>query len=327
MKSVRSKSTSVLLLLLAVGSPKARGQVLLEDLNGDGIVKVVAHGDSITRGTGDNNSDARGNPEFGGYPARLQLALNVPVFNSGKGGESADEGADRLPGVLGAEQPDFVIVMEGANDITAQNIGGVPDDIDSMIDSVFATGALPLVGTVTPLCCSRDFLDDLSSELSSDLRVLAQERGVPLIDFREAFAPGDDFDSGSGLIWTSDGLHPTPAGYDLMANVAAAAFKPRPLCQGQTVTIYGTSGDDVIVGTPAADVIHAGKGNDQIFGLEGDDVICASAGNDFVEAGDGNDLVSGGKGDDLIKARKGVDACKGGAGVDTFTSCEVTEDK
>ena len=331
MKSVRSRSTSLVLLLLAFASPKARAQVLLEDLNGDGIVKIVAFGDSITKGTGDNEDDARGDPEFGGYPRRLQDALdlqaaNVVVFNAGKGGETAAGGQSRIPSVLAAEHPDLVILLEGANNVNGGS-GDVAGRIDKMIDSVFSSGAFPLVATLTPFCCDKQNRAGLARDVSIELRNLAQARGTALVDFHEAFAPGGSYDRSTGRIWDPEGLHPTPHGYDVMGMTAAAAMKVPPLCHGSAVTMYGTFGDDVLVGTPGPDVIHGLKGNDHITGLEGDDVICGSAGDDFIDGGLGNDYVNGGKGNDVVEGFDGVDDCKGGAGTDVFGSCETVKDK
>ncbi|MGH7804631.1 MAG: GDSL-type esterase/lipase family protein [Candidatus Binatia bacterium] len=307
--------------------------MLLEDLNGDGLVKIVAFGDSITLGTGDNEDDARGAPDFGGYPARLQQALaleaaNIVLFDAGLGGEGAGAGSRRIPSVLAAQQPDFVILLEGANNVNALDADGVPDAIDSMINSAFSAGAMPLVGTLTPFCCDKgSSRASLARSVSAELRVLAQQRGTQLVDFHEAFAPGGQFDPGTGTIWNPEGLHPTPRGYDLMASTAGARLKVPPLCHGFPVTMYGTFGDDVLVGTPGPDVIHGLKGNDHISGLAGDDVICGSGGDDFVDGGDGNDYVNGGKGNDVVEGSSGVDDCKGGAGIDVFGSCATVKDK
>src|SRR5437867_3039057 len=62
-------------------------------------------------------------------------------------------------------------------------------------------------------------------------------------------------------------------------------------CLGQTVTISGTAGNDVINGTAGADVINALAGDDEVYGMDGDDVICLGPGDDFVDAGNGNDTM------------------------------------
>src|SRR4051812_7474729 len=53
-----------------------------------------------------------------------------------------------------------------------------------------------------------------------------------------------------------------------------------PSCQGRSVTIPGTEGDDTIEGTKSADVIEAGAGDDTIESLGGNDTVCAGEGND-----------------------------------------------
>ena len=53
-------------------------------------------------------------------------------------------------------------------------------------------------------------------------------------------------------------------------------------CRDEEVTVRGTVGPDLIVGTAGADVIWGGPGDDTIRGLAGADVVCAGSGNDVV---------------------------------------------
>ena len=71
-------------------------------------------------------------------------------------------------------------------------------------------------------------------------------------------------------------------------------------CAGQSATIEGTTGNDVLVGTDSDDVIYAGTGHDLIDAGKGDDIICAGGGDDVVYAGPGTDVVYGQAGDDLV---------------------------
>jgi len=97
-------------------------------------------------------------------------------------------------------------------------------------------------------------------------------------------------------------------------------------CFGQTPTIVGTAGDDVITGTPGNDVILAGKGNDTITSVGGDDVVCGNQGDDviksriggdlFVNGGSGSDTVIGGRGDDTVIGGQGDDLVRGNLGDD-----------
>jgi hypothetical protein len=81
-------------------------------------------------------------------------------------------------------------------------------------------------------------------------------------------------------------------------------------------TISGTSGDDVLEGTPGPDVICAKGGDDVVHGGGGYDVILLGAGDDTAYAGGGIDLVHGGSGDDRIRGGDDRDLVTGGPGVD-----------
>jgi len=114
-----------------------------------------------------------------------------------------------------------------------------------------------------------------------------------------------------------------------------------PTCQGSTITLAGTSGNDVLTGTEAADVILAGDGDDKISALGGNDTICAGGGNDRANGGGGKDVILGEDGNDNLKGAGGndrllggpgndtmnggpgkKDTCKGGPGKDTAKACE-----
>jgi hypothetical protein len=60
--------------------------------------------------------------------------------------------------------------------------------------------------------------------------------------------------------------------------------------------IFGTNGNDLILGS---------SGGDIIFALNGDDCILSGGGNDWIFGGPGNDV------------------CLSGAGTDTFDQCET----
>jgi uncharacterized repeat protein (TIGR02543 family) len=102
-------------------------------------------------------------------------------------------------------------------------------------------------------------------------------------------------------------------------------------CNGETATIVGTEGKDVLKGTPQADVIAGLGGKDQIKGRKGNDLVCAGAGKDKVVGGagaddlfgeGGADLLNGNKGNDHLNGGPGEDKCHGGSGNNTKASCE-----
>ncbi|MEA2625380.1 MAG: acyl-CoA thioesterase [Candidatus Binatota bacterium] len=315
---------------LAASIPAMATPPRLEDLNGDGAIVVVGFGDSITRGTGDGPEAHSLPPLPAGYPKRLDDKLPVPVVNAGSPGEETQQGRQRLPHVISETPPDFVILLEGVNNITNHRAETVISDLQSMIDTVFQSGALPLLGTLTPTCCDRQRQGstppDAVRAMNQRIRSLASQNGIPLIDFHEGLAPGGSYDTSTDLLHEPEGLHPTPSGYDRMAEVAAAAFRTPKGCGGRTITVLGTDGDDFLEGTKGADVIYGAGGNDTIKGLQGDDVLCGGKGDDVLIGGQGNDLLNASDGNDSLSGGLGEDTLRGGAGDDTMSGGRDTDD-
>jgi hemolysin type calcium-binding protein len=123
----------------------------------------------------------------------------------------------------------------------------------------------------------------------------------------------------------------------------ARAGNPCPV--GVINTIVGTSGDDIIVGTPGRDAIVAGEGDDRVYGRGGKDWICGGPGRDrlfggtgsdnlygrrgrdrllggqdgdHISAGAADDLLYGGRGRDVLIGGSGDDVSYGGLGGDSF---------
>lgn len=97
-------------------------------------------------------------------------------------------------------------------------------------------------------------------------------------------------------------------------------------CGGDSATIVGTRGHDVLTGTRADDVIHAAGGNDIVDGGAGDDRICGGRGVDHLHGSSGDDTLyggrasdaalEGGEGGDRLFGGRGNDPADGGAGAD-----------
>jgi len=73
--------------------------------------------------------------------------------------------------------------------------------------------------------------------------------------------------------------------------------------------IFGTEGDDELLGSDDNDFIDGRGGDDIIFGLEG---------NDILNGGDGGDTIDGGPGNDIIRPGFGANDSDGGTGIDTL---------
>jgi len=210
----------------------AQADNFLQDLNGDGQVSFVSFGDSITLGDGDgirpkqHVSRVPDGHSGTGYSARLEAWLGIPAMNGGRGGEYLTAGGlYRLPGLVLSSNADIVGFMEGTNDVFGHaNLGNAERDYQRAINIILALGRQPLMLTLPQTCCNRSRGRPGLSYLSNIVRTLAAANQVPLADVERAWG---SVCSGAGecdLLCIPEGLHPNTAGYDLIAQTAAAAL-------------------------------------------------------------------------------------------------------
>nr|WP_196767209.1 hypothetical protein [Rhizobium leguminosarum] len=76
-----------------------------------------------------------------------------------------------------------------------------------------------------------------------------------------------------------------------------------------SMAIGGSSGDDVLFGTPDGDIISSGSGDDEIYGDQGDDVISGGSGDDtfYSASADGADSYDGAAGIDALMVETNSD--------------------
>ena len=105
--------------------------------------------------------------------------------------------------------------------------------------------------------------------------------------------------------------------------VTGAAVAASPLVIGGKLTVVppayfvGTSRADTLYGTRGNDVLLGRGGNDTLYGLGGHDVLNGGIGNDRLYGGKGRDTLRGGPGNDRLYARDGQrDIVDGGPGFD-----------
>ena len=92
-------------------------------------------------------------------------------------------------------------------------------------------------------------------------------------------------------------------------------------------TIYGTDGEDSLLGGygddrlvayDGNDLADGGDGNDRVLGYGGDDTLLGGLGNDTIEGSDGADVLQGQTGDDSLRGGNHDDTLIGGDGNDTL---------
>ena len=167
-------------------------------------ITILALGDSLTAGYGLAPAEA--------FPVKLEAALkasgqDVVVVNAGVSGDTALDGASRLDWAL-SDDIDAVIVELGANDALR---GLPPQQAEQAIDDVLArlkAKGLPvlLAGMRAPPNLGPEY----QASFDGMYQRLAEKHGALLYPF---FLDGVAADV---KLNQADGLHPNPAGVDIV---------------------------------------------------------------------------------------------------------------
>jgi len=188
-------------------------------------INIAAFGDSITRGYPYYTDDANGDisdTRNGGYIPELQAKLNVSdwsdgvsstVYNWGIPGEHVvSSGQQRFPYPVLNKHPDYVLILEGTNDIGSGYYGSghISNALNNIVLSVLADGGVPMIATVMPRYDANKSSEIL--DLNNLIRINAAATKTKVAELYSATAN-----------WPAkmqpDGLHPNLAGYELIADV------------------------------------------------------------------------------------------------------------
>jgi lysophospholipase L1-like esterase len=169
--------------------------------------RIVAFGDSITRGYGATP-----------YSVFLQQQLdangcNSVVINEGKDAETTIDGVYRFGSVLNNRKPNYILIMEGANDARiGVSSNAIVANLGSMMDQAGAAGAVPIVSAVTPNTEGGSENRTIPDVINPAIANAAASRGVRYVDNYNALA-GPNWGS-----YNFDGLHMTTAGQQVLAS-------------------------------------------------------------------------------------------------------------
>ena len=176
--------------------------------------RIVAFGNSLTAGLGVSPDQS--------YPAQLQEQLNkagyqYEVINAGVSGDTTAGGLRRLNWIL-KSRPSIVIVELGANDgLRGQPLPSMYANLDQILTQLHdADTRVVLAGMKIPPNYGLEY----TTEFAAMYEKLARKHGVPLIPFLlegVAAKPG---------LNQADGIHPTAAGYTIVAHNVMATLRP-----------------------------------------------------------------------------------------------------
>jgi Ca2+-binding RTX toxin-like protein len=86
----------------------------------------------------------------------------------------------------------------------------------------------------------------------------------------------------------------------------------RDTVQGDIEVVFGTIGNDLLVGDRSSETLFGLGGNDVLIGTGGNDTLLGFDGGDLFIGGPGNDTSRGGPGDDRLFGKAGGDRLAGG---------------
>jgi lysophospholipase L1-like esterase len=236
----------------SVTDAKARGDVCTFNVTVTiparlSVSRFVAFGDSITWGEDGRNSaseSASGGQRFhpevqfdtpDTYPGALQAELDsrytaqLPtVANAGSVGEQVLDPRTFPRFTRDTSGPyDVLLLMEGANDLApTTSASSIAAGLGRMIDNARSRGLRVFLATIPPENASSACMPQcrgsnagLVPPFNDQVRLLASSKGVPLVDVFAAFH-GDVL-----TLIGPDGLHPTAAGYHLIADTFFTSIK------------------------------------------------------------------------------------------------------
>lgn len=205
----------------------------LKDVNGDGVVQLLAFGDSITRGVGDGFAPGEETPETieppiseAGYPLRIEGWLGLSVSNKGVPGERlAETGIFRFSSTISSSPADYILISEGANDSFSHTTEAVmKKNVQMMINITKALGKEPVLVGIPPSSGNHSGLRVFVDSYNRAYKDLADLNGLNFADMERSFSLACDIDEDCRLLNQPEGLHPNSKGYDAMAEVIVASL-------------------------------------------------------------------------------------------------------
>jgi lysophospholipase L1-like esterase len=206
-----------------------------------GVTRLLSFGDSMTAGT----TSAALPSAFGlldaglvtSYPFKLQAAATaryadqtIVVLNAGKPGESAADAGTytRFSAALSEAKPQVLLLMEGANDLNAvtPSVSSAVNAMEEMVKEARRRGVAVMLATLPPQRPGPGSKTTAAATLTrynNDLRTMAAKKNAE-------FGNVDVVDVNALLPLSAigqDGLHPTDAGYELLAQIFFEAIKSK----------------------------------------------------------------------------------------------------
>ncbi len=179
---------------------------------------AIAFGDSLTAGF---QSPSIGNPRYIETPyadfLSTKLADKVRFAVKGVNGETTDEMARRFHRDVVQDNPDYVLILGGANDIGwGGDVNETVENLTVMYRNALESDIIPVAITIPSirgfdsLIPPRQYLNDMIQKIASNFK-------IPCIDMFSASSESKTLRLEGK--YSNDGLHLSTAGYRLLADI------------------------------------------------------------------------------------------------------------
>jgi len=197
------------------------------------VTRILAFGDSITAGTTSPSLLTQLALDAGlsqSYPFKLQTLVtarytsqSVAVFNAGIAGRTAVEDRSRLGRSLNEAMPDLLLLIEGANDLNQAGLNNPLVDaalaaMEDMVRDARRRGVQVMLGTLPAQRPPKGNAGAYLARYNDGLKMMAAKKDAILVDVNRLLP-----ESFVG----QDGLHPSEAGYQRMAEIFLDAIRQR----------------------------------------------------------------------------------------------------
>jgi len=192
-------------------------------------IRIVAIGDSTTAGTPGWRSPIEAPPDGAGDETSqysywlVQAHPEWEVLNRGVNGERSDQIKDRFARDVLSATPDAVVILAGVNDVyQGRPASHVQAQLSAMYDEALRATITVVAGSIIPYNTATPEQNERMHEINEWIRDRSDGIRLHYVDSRGAVARPGNIDL---LGDTLDQLHPTAAGYRLMANAIARALE------------------------------------------------------------------------------------------------------
>jgi lysophospholipase L1-like esterase len=195
------------------------------------MITIVGLGDSTTAGTPAFKSPIEAPPNGAGnvesqYAHWLMLAhADWQVLNRGVNGERTDQIRARFARDVVQAKPAVVVIIAGVNDVYAgRSAESAERELEAMYDAARAAKIVVVAGSIIPFNVATADENARMRAINDWIRRYAASHAgnVVFCDTRAAVAaPGQP----DRLVSSPDDLHPSPAGYKLMASALEPAIR------------------------------------------------------------------------------------------------------